>query len=75
MFEVVGYQHKELHFPDGNSCSGYYLFLTEERKGVTGIATERIFCSDSKIDFAPELGDEVEVNYNRFGKVASVGKC
>lgn len=76
MYDVVGYQHKELKFQDGNSCTGYYLFLSEKREGVEGIATERVFCSDKKIgNYIPKIGDHVQVFYNRYGKVDSVGKC
>lgn len=75
MYEVVGYQHKELKFQDGNSCAGFYLFLSEKREGVNGVATERVFCSDKKIGtYAPRIGDHVNVYYNRFGKVDSVLK-
>jgi hypothetical protein len=76
MYEVVGFQHKELKFEDGNTCSGYYLFLTEKRDKVSGVATDRVFCSDGKIgEYVPKIGDHIQINYNRYGKVAQVYKC
>lgn len=71
--KVLGYQHKVLSFQDGRSVSGCFLFLGEERNGVTGIATDRIFISDVKAGgYQPVLNDEVKVYYNRYGKVDAI---
>lgn len=75
MGKVVGFEAKTFSFEDGKTVSGFYLYTTEERKGVTGTACERTFVSDGKLNgYVPELGDEIIINYNRFGKPQSVVK-
>jgi len=71
--KVLGYAHKHLTFQDGRSCDGTFLYLSEERNDVTGVATERVFLSDAKADgYKPALGDELKLYYNRFGKLDAV---
>lgn len=71
--KVVGVQRKTLQFKDGNSCAGCFIHLTEEREGVQGVAVENIFISAQKLgDYSPQLGDEVNIYYNRYGKVQSI---
>lgn len=68
--KVIGYQHSSFDTRDGNHISGVFLFLSEERPNVTGVATERIFLSDQKLSgYSPKLGDDIRPFYNRFGKV------
>ena len=75
MSKVVGYENKTFKFEDGKSVSGLYLYLSEERAGVTGISCERVFVSDQKLEgYMPVLNDEIEVYYNRFGKPQRVVK-
>ena len=67
---VVGKENKTFNFDDGKSVSGLYLYLTEQHPQVEGLRTERIFISNEKLNgLSPGLGDEVNVFYNRFGKV------
>lgn len=73
--KVEGFESKTFTFDDGKKVSGYYLFLSEKRAGVTGISCERVFISDAKLDgYSPVLEDEVEVYYNRFGKPQRIVK-
>lgn len=68
--KVIGYSHSEFDTKDGNRMSGCFLYLSEERQNVTGVATERIFLTDKKLDgYKPAVGDEVRPYYNRYGKV------
>lgn len=67
--KVVGFEDKRFKFDDGKTVSGQFIYLSEERDGVTGMACERVFLSDNKLSgYIPVIGDEVEVSYNRFGK-------
>lgn len=76
MSQLVGFEAKSFKFDDGKQVEGFYLYTTEKKKGVTGIATDRVFVSTSKLgEYVPVLGDEVTINYNRWGKVQSVFKC
>lgn len=75
MSQLVGFEAKKFKFDDGNQVEGFYLYTVEEKKGVTGTATDRVFVSTSKLDgYVPVLGDEITINYNRWGKPQSVFK-
>lgn len=70
MSQLVGFQAKTFKFDDGKQVDGYYLFTEEKQNGVTGTACERVFVSVLKLNgYVPCLGDELKINYNRWGKV------
>ena len=76
--KVIGYQNKDYSFKDERtggivSGTGTTLYLVQNRKGVEGVACFSSFVSKQKLDmYDPCVGDEVEILYNRFGKVAGV---
>lgn len=73
MSKVLGYSRKHFTFDDGRSCDGCYLYLGEDRRDTVGVATERVFLSDAKLDgYNPSVGDEIKVYYNRYGKPDSL---
>ncbi len=73
-YEVLGYGRTEFKPDDSDRpICGTTLYVGYEREGFVGIATERIFLSDKKAgDFVPQVGDLVDIRYNRFGKVEAV---
>lgn len=69
MARLVGFQGKSFIFDDGKQVEGFYLFTEEQRSGVTGTACDRVFISSGKLGgYVPVLGDEIKVNFNRWGK-------
>ncbi len=72
--ELVGYRRSSFPAKDtGEVISGYNLFLTGVADNVVGVAVERVFLSDRKLgDYKPQLGDTIELVYNRYGKVGSI---
>lgn len=68
--------HKRVNFvakDTGAVINGYNLFVTEQREDVEGEACERVFVTLEKLGgYKPEVGDEIIIIYNRFGKVAGV---
>ena len=72
--EVIGYRRTQFTAQDtGEVIQGYSLYLTSEEENVTGLSCERVFLSMKKLDgYVPELGDQVRVVYNRYGKVTHV---
>lgn len=75
MAKLVGFEEKSFTFDDGNKVNGYYLHTEEKINGVTGLSVDRSFVSEKKLDgYIPVLGDEIELRYNRFGKIQSVQK-
>ena len=68
--EIVGYKKKNFNTPDGTQISGYDLHVTGVENGVTGNFVERIFASERKLNnYTPSLGDIVDIQYNRYGKI------
>lgn len=74
MYEVIGIQASKFKFKDQDKeIVGTTLYLTEERKYVTGLACERLFLTAEKMDgYTPAVGDLVDVHYNRFGKPQAI---
>lgn len=71
--KVIGVQRKNLKFQDGREVSGYTIFVTEPRSGVTGNACDSLFVSDSKLgDYIPAVNDLIDIRWNRWGKVDGV---
>lgn len=70
---VIGFRKVNFNDPSGSNVSGYSLFLSRSGvDGVTGDECQKVFMSDRKITYRPELGDTVQLIYNRFGKLADV---
>ena len=74
MAKVVGYKRADFKPKDSDSeIKGINLFVTFKRDGVQGFACERLFVSDSRAgNYLPKVGDEVDIFYNRYGKVESI---
>lgn len=72
--ELVGYKRSAFTAKDtGERIVGYNLFLVEQQQDVEGVATERVFLSDSKIGgYVPRVGDQLEIIYNRYGRVSEL---
>lgn len=73
MAEIVGIRNVNFHGNNG-MISGKSLFYTEESYGCEGKQTGKVFLSDNllqRID-CPHVGDYVEFQYNKYGKVVNV---
>lgn len=74
--KVVGIRKVDFTAKDGNRISGVSLFGSYPiTKNGEGYSVDKIFLSDKKMadcGYFPEVGDEIIVNYNRFGKVDSI---
>ena len=77
MATIIGWFSTSFTGQDGVTVEGQTLFVTEviDPKRGEGVSAERIFLSKAKLaalDFTPAVGQEVEIFYNRYGKVASL---
>jgi len=78
--KIVGIIPVAFQGRDGGMVEGKSLFVTaplDPTKGGEGCSAEKIFLSKARfndLDFTPKVGDEVEILYNRFGKVAVLRK-
>ena len=73
MFEVVGYARSSFQSQDNKqTITGYNIYVQYEDPKVTGYKCERIYLNDGKCEYIPQLGDKINVMYNRYGKVDSI---
>lgn len=78
---LVGVRQASFDGDDGKKVSGwnlYLLFSEDESNGKTvGVETQRVFLTDARLhdcDFDPvaNVGQSVQLTYNRYGKVSSL---
>lgn len=73
IYEVIGYRNSSFKSSDGNTISGVTMYLTCSDSYVTGVVADRVFISTNKLNgYAPQLGDVVDVEYNKYGKVNGI---
>ena len=73
MYEVVGFERTQFQAKDnGQTISGWTFHVEFEHKNTTGYRTDHFFLSDGKCDYKPELGDKINIYFNRYGKIESV---
>lgn len=59
---------------EGQTVKGTTLYTSEESKGVYGRMTDRIFIPESRNELMTgvTVGDEVQMFYNKYGKVIDI---
>lgn len=73
MYEVIGIQHRKYTNKQGREVEGYNLFVTYEEKEVNGLACMREWVApDVMEDSGVSVGDSVDLNYNRYGRICSI---
>lgn len=76
MCEIIGVQPTRFTTNDGVMVQGWNVWYTESRKGVEGVASDRVFVSDrvsNDSNFIPHVGDVVLCfAYNKFGKLSLI---
>lgn len=74
---IIGF--RKVDFKDdhtGKSITGYSLFVSRPGgSSMVGDEAQKIFISDQKISYVPQLGDEIQLVYNKYGKVSDVILC
>lgn len=75
--KIIGMKKSDFTTKEGTMVTGYNVYLTYELTGdgADGLGCERVYLTQAKLDksgFKPEVGDTVELTYNRFGKVAAI---
>lgn len=75
--KVIGIRPSSFNGSDGKTVSGVNLYLTEKLSQGEGYSAERVFVTQAKLNewnYAPAVGDQVELSYNRYGKVGRITK-
>lgn len=72
---VVGF--RSVNFKDkqtGNPVNGFSLYLQRDPLDdrVQGQEVDKIFISSEYVRYSPELGDEIVLIYNKYGKISSI---
>ena len=75
---IVGYKDMAFTGQDGNEVRGRKYFYVCDENGVTGQASGSFFLTESALShvgYVPNVEDQVEVYYNRYGKVSQLRAC
>ena len=76
MFAIIGVQPKQFTTNDGVVVNGWNVWYTESRRGVDGVAADRVFITDrvsNDSNFIPHVGDIVKAFcYNKYGKLSCI---
>ena len=73
MYEVIGIQHRKYFNKQGREVEGYNLFVAYDEKDVSGRACMREWvATDVMGDSGVSVGDMVDLNYNRYGRICSI---
>lgn len=76
--KLVGYEKVEYTKKDGTNVNGHKLHVTydgdeyDNHEAVTGTAVEAIYISAMTALPALKIGDNLNIRYNRFGRVQSI---
>ncbi len=77
--EVIGVKNVNFKAKDGGTVQGVRLFVTDDSVKVNaGVACEAIFLSDYLLEknnlrsVDIQLGDHLDIAYNKYGKISSV---
>lgn len=75
--KIIGMKKSNFQTKEGTLIEGYNVYLSYELTGedAVGVGCERVYLTKAKLascSFKPEVGDTVELTYNRFGKVATL---
>lgn len=80
MVKVIGYRDVGFTAQSGEFVEGrtYFLGKDIDTQHGMGVSAEKIFVTDSKLkkfSYMPEIGEAVEVVYNKYGKVIDFRSC
>ena len=75
MAKVIGIRPSSFKGDEGDQVSGKNFYVTEPLEKGEGLSAERVFITDKKLnswDYVPKVGDEVRLEYNRFGRCSGM---
>lgn len=76
--KIIGIRDSEFKRDDGTKLHGYEVWWTEtpkENSNIQGMTCGKAWLSDRVLNdsnYIPMIGDEIDVFYNKFGKVTRV---
>ena len=73
--QIIGIRPSSFTGKDGTKVSGQNIYMTYPLDKGEGYGAERVFVTNEKLalwPYRPEVGDEVDVIYTRFGKCSEI---
>lgn len=73
--KVIGFCEKSFTGSDGTLIEGVNIYCTFPLKSGTGFGSSKVFVSSnrlSSIGYHPSIDDNIEFDYNRFGKITGM---
>ncbi len=73
--KVIGFRKSSFRGDDGHDVSGINIYLTYPLDKGEGQGTDRVYLTDARLaecGYTPKVGDEVKVEYNRWGKCSGI---
>ena len=74
--KVIGFAERNFTSKDtGAFIEGMYIFVTFENSRTTGLASDRLYVSCNRLEqfgYSPSVGDDIEIQYNRYGKISGI---
>ncbi len=77
MAKIIGIRPSSFKGEEGTTVSGKNFYFTEPLEKGEGLAADRAFVTDAKLNqwaYQPRVGDEVRLEYNRFGRISGMEK-
>lgn len=78
MAKIIGIRPSTFTGNDGKEVSGKNIYLMYPLEKGEGSGADRVFITDSKLadwPYKPTVGDEVNLEYNRYGKCSGMSKA
>ena len=78
MAKIIGIRPSTFTGNDGKAVSGRNIYLMYPLEKGEGSGADRVFITDSKLanwPYKPTVGDEVNLEYNRYGKCSGMSKA
>ena len=75
MATIIGIRPSSFKGDNGETVSGLNIYYTYPLEKGDGDGAERVFMTEKKLEdcgYDPQVGDDVQIDYNRFGKVAKI---
>lgn len=75
--KVIGIRPSSFEGNDGKPVNGVNIYVTEKLEKGDGYSAERFFVLLDKLSewgYSPSVGDLIDVQYNRYGKVGKIIK-
>lgn len=75
MAKVIGFRKSSFKGDTGDQITGVNVYVSFPLDNGEGVGCDRIFMLDRRLaecGYTPKLGDEVRIEYNRFGKCSAI---